>query len=195
MAAQDARDREQLAEYRALVVKAVVSGVLGALTMALSSLPWLLLAMTAFVMVWAGREFYTNGLRALVHGVPNMNSLIAVGTGAAFLYSLVATAWPAVFTRAGVAAEVYYEAVVIIIALVLAGRALEATGPPSDGGRPARARLAAADDRHARWTGRASARWRSKRSRAETCCSSGLVSTFPLTARSWTGPRAWTSRC
>ncbi len=55
-----------------------------------------------------------------------MNSLIALGTGAAFLYSLVATAWPVVFTSAGVGADVYYEAVVIIIALVLAGRALEA---------------------------------------------------------------------
>ncbi|HEY6361947.1 MAG TPA: heavy metal translocating P-type ATPase [Vicinamibacterales bacterium] len=126
VAAQGARDREQLAEYRALVVKAVVSGVLGAMTMALSSLPWILLAITAFVMVWAGRELYANGFRALVHRVPNMNSLIAIGTGAAFLSSLVATARPAVFTGAGVAAEVYYEAVVIIIALVLAGRALEA---------------------------------------------------------------------
>jgi Cu+-exporting ATPase len=99
VAAQAARDREQHAEYRAVVVKAAISGILGVLTMTLSSRPWLLLAITAFVMVWAGREFYTNGLRALVHGVPNMNSLIAVGTGAAFLYSLVVTflrapVWP-----------------------------------------------------------------------------------------------------
>jgi Cu+-exporting ATPase len=126
VAAQEARDREHLAEYRAVVVKAVVSGIAGALTMTLSSLPWVLLTITAFVLVWAGREFYTNGFRALAHRVPNMNSLIAVGTGAAFLYSLVATVWPEVFTRGGVAPEVYYEAVVIIIALVLTGRALEA---------------------------------------------------------------------
>ena len=89
-------------------------------------LMWALLALTLFVMLWAGRQFYVNGVRALVHRVPDMNSLVAVGTGAAFLYSAVATAWPALFTSAGVAPDVYYEAVIIIIALVLAGRALEA---------------------------------------------------------------------
>ena len=126
VAAQEARDREHDAEYRSLVLKAVVAGALGVATMMLTSLPWALLAITAFVMAWAGRDFYTTGVRGLLHRAPNMNSLIAVGTGAAFLYSLVATAWPTVFTRAGVPADVYYEAVVVIIALVLAGRALEA---------------------------------------------------------------------
>ena len=126
VAAEEARDRAEAAEYRSLAVKAVVAGALGLLTMAFGSAPWLLLGITAFVMAWAGRGFYTNGISALIHGAPNMNSLIAVGTGAAFLYSLVATVWPFVFIRAGVRADVYYEAVVIIIALVLAGRALEA---------------------------------------------------------------------
>ena len=126
VAAQEARDREHAAEYRSLVRKAAVAGALGLVTMTLMSLPWVLLGITAFVMAWAGRGFYSAGFRGLLHGAPNMNSLIAVGTGAAFLYSLVATAWPSVFTRAGVPADVYYDAVVIIIALVLAGRALEA---------------------------------------------------------------------
>jgi Cu+-exporting ATPase len=89
-------------------------------------LPWMLLALTVLVMVWAGARFYANGFRALRHGAPDMNSLVAVGTSAAFAYSLVATVWPAVFTAAGVMPDVYYEAVIIIIALVLAGRALEA---------------------------------------------------------------------
>ncbi len=89
-------------------------------------LTWMLLALTVFVMTWAGRQFYTNGMRALVHRVPDMNSLVAVGTGAAFLYSLVATVWPGLFTAAGMAPDVYYEAVIIILALVLLGRTLEA---------------------------------------------------------------------
>ncbi len=55
-----------------------------------------------------------------------MNTLVALGTGAAFLYSLVATVAPSLFTRHGVAPDVYYEAVVIIIALVLTGNAFEA---------------------------------------------------------------------
>jgi len=55
-----------------------------------------------------------------------MNTLIAVGTGAAFLYSVVATAVPGFFTSRGLAPDVYYEAVVIIIALILTGNAFEA---------------------------------------------------------------------
>src|SRR5207247_2869131 len=51
---------------------------------------------------------------------------IAVGTGAAFVYSVVATAVPGMFTRAGLPADVYYEAVAAIIALILLGRLLEA---------------------------------------------------------------------
>ncbi len=89
-------------------------------------LPWILLALTVFVMAWAGRRFYVSGFRAFRHGVPDMNSLVAVGTGAAFVYSLVATLWPGIFTAAGVMPDLYYEAVIIIIALVLVGRALEA---------------------------------------------------------------------
>jgi Cu+-exporting ATPase len=89
-------------------------------------LTWILLLMTAFVMVWAGGRFYVSGVKALWHRTPDMNSLVAVGTGAAFLYSVAATFAPALFVSAGVVPDVYYEAVMIIIALVLAGRALEA---------------------------------------------------------------------
>ena len=90
------------------------------------ALTWLLLAMTGFVMVWAGGRFYVSGVKALWHRAPDMNSLVAVGTGAAFLYSVAATLAPALFVAAGVIPDVYYEAVMIIIALVLAGRTLEA---------------------------------------------------------------------
>jgi Cu+-exporting ATPase len=89
-------------------------------------LTWALLVMTAFVMVWAGSRFYVQGARALLHFAPDMNSLVAVGTGAAFAYSLVATVRPSLFVSAGVMPDVYYEAVMIIVSLVLAGRALEA---------------------------------------------------------------------
>ncbi|MGE0447165.1 MAG: heavy metal translocating P-type ATPase [Vicinamibacterales bacterium] len=131
--AQQALDAAQAAEYRSVKRRAQVAGVLGAVSMVLSMWPpagegarWLLLAISLFVMLWAGRRFYTDGLRALVHRVPDMNSLVAVGTGAAFLYSPAATVAPGVFRRGGVAADVYFEAVVIIIAFILAGRTLEA---------------------------------------------------------------------
>jgi Cu+-exporting ATPase len=89
-------------------------------------LSWLLLALTLGVMAWAGRHFYTRAWKSLLHRTADMNTLVAVGTGAAFFYSLVATVSPGTFTRHGLAPDVYYEAVVIIIALILTGNALEA---------------------------------------------------------------------
>jgi Cu+-exporting ATPase len=91
-----------------------------------SVLSWALLVVTLGVMAWAGRHFYTRAWSALRHRSADMNTLVAVGTGAAFLYSLLATVMPDFFLRRGVAPDVYYEAVIIIIALVLTGNAFEA---------------------------------------------------------------------
>ncbi|MCC7031879.1 MAG: copper-translocating P-type ATPase [Acidobacteria bacterium] len=89
-------------------------------------LGWLLLGITAFVMGWAGRHFYTRAWTALSHGSADMNVLVAVGTGAAFLYSVTATLAPRLFTASGASPDVYYEAVVFILSLLLLGHALEA---------------------------------------------------------------------
>ena len=89
-------------------------------------LSWSLLVTTLFVMSWAGRHFYTRAWAAFRHHSADMNTLVAVGTGAAFLYSVVATVAPQVFTSRGLLPDVYYEAVIIIIAFILAGNALEA---------------------------------------------------------------------
>lgn len=102
-----------------------------------AALPWLyalapqvltyaLLAATVLVMTWAGRHFYTRAWSSLTHGTADMSTLIAVGTGAAFLYSLAATLTPQWFVTDGARPDVYYEAVIIIIALVLLGNAMEA---------------------------------------------------------------------
>jgi Cu+-exporting ATPase len=85
-----------------------------------------LLALTVGVMAWAGRHFYTRAWAAFRHHSADMNTLVAVGTGAAFLYSVVATAAPGLFLSRGLNPDVYYEAVVFIIALILMGNALEA---------------------------------------------------------------------
>lgn len=89
-------------------------------------LSYTLLGLTVVVMAWAGRQFYVSGLASIRHAAFNMNTLIAVGTGAAFLYSLVATVAPAALLRHGAAPDVYYEAVIIIIAFLLVGKTLEA---------------------------------------------------------------------
>ena len=85
-----------------------------------------LLALTAGVMAWAGRHFYTRAWAAFRHHSADMNTLVAVGTGAAFLYSVAATVAPGFFLSRGLNPDVYYEAVVFIIALILMGNALEA---------------------------------------------------------------------
>jgi Cu+-exporting ATPase len=87
---------------------------------------WTLLVATAAVMAWAGRGFYVRAWINARHGSADMNTLVAVGTGAAFLYSTAVTLAPEVFIAAGVAPDVYFEAALFIIALVLMGRALEA---------------------------------------------------------------------
>jgi Cu+-exporting ATPase len=84
-----------------------------------------LAALTLPVMLWSGQQFYRGTWSGFKHRTADMNTLIGVGTGAAFLYSLLATLVPGVFTRAGLAADVYYEAVAAIIALILLGRLLE----------------------------------------------------------------------
>ncbi|HET8633796.1 MAG TPA: heavy metal translocating P-type ATPase [Gemmatimonadales bacterium] len=85
-----------------------------------------LLVFTLGTMLWAGRHFYVGAWNSFRHHSADMNTLIAVGTGAAFVYSLVATFAPGIFTSHGLAPDVYYEAVIIIIALILVGNALEA---------------------------------------------------------------------
>ncbi len=78
------------------------------------------------VVAWSGQQFYKGTWSGLKHRTADMNTLIGVGTGAAYLYSLVATFAPDVFAAAGLPADVYYEAVCGIIALILLGRLLEA---------------------------------------------------------------------
>ncbi|HKK94138.1 MAG TPA: heavy metal translocating P-type ATPase [Longimicrobiales bacterium] len=85
-----------------------------------------LLLLTVAVMGWAGRHFYTRAWTAAKHGTSDMNTLVALGTGAAFLYSVVATFAPDIFVSRGVSPDVYYEAVLFIIALILVGNAFEA---------------------------------------------------------------------
>ena len=86
---------------------------------------WLIqFALTTVVLAGPGRSFYRIGVPALAKGAPDMNSLVALGTGAAYLYSAVATFLPAVLPE-GVRA-VYFEAAAVIVVLILLGRWLEA---------------------------------------------------------------------
>jgi Cu+-exporting ATPase len=90
--------------------------------------PWLQLALATPVVFWAGWPFFERGFRSLVTGHLNMFTLIAIGTGAAFLYSLVAVLFPALIPhqfRHDGGVPVYFEAAAVIITLVLLGQLLE----------------------------------------------------------------------
>jgi Cu+-exporting ATPase len=94
---------------------------------------WVELLFTTPVVVYCGAQFYRGAWAAFRHRAADMNTLIAIGTGAAYVYSVVATIWPTAFATpmtmdsgAGTpTAPVYFEAAGVIIALVLLGRMLE----------------------------------------------------------------------
>ncbi|HEX9390976.1 MAG TPA: copper-translocating P-type ATPase [Usitatibacteraceae bacterium] len=89
---------------------------------------WLELALATPVVLWAGWPFFVRGLRSVLTRSPNMWTLIGLGTGAAYLYSIVAALAPQVFPANFVAmgrVQVYFEAAAVIISLTLLGQILE----------------------------------------------------------------------
>ncbi len=132
--------RESLALRNRLVVAAAgaVLLFLGAFNgfpwvaawMELAFYPFLLWAVATPVLFWAGAPFYRSGLTALRHGSANMHTLIAVGTGTAYGYSvavvLLEALAPSVLTNAGIDGKIFFETSAVIITLVLLGRFLEA---------------------------------------------------------------------
>lgn len=86
---------------------------------------WLLLILSVPVMVWGGREFFVNSWKQLRHGRTTMDTLVALSTGIAFVFSAFNTVYPEYFSSRGLEPHVYYESAVIIITLILLGRFLE----------------------------------------------------------------------
>ena len=142
------------AEAKRLLTKTIVGAVLSlpVLVIAMSHgkiaalnvpwINWLQLALTTPVMFWCGWQFFRSAWKGLRHVSANMDTLVAMGTGAAYLYSLAATIWPGFFAGVGGGAAqgahageamsgmtmvpVYYEAAAVIIVLILLGKYFEA---------------------------------------------------------------------
>ncbi len=138
-AEEDAREEQRLREARELRSRFIVAAVLtapvlvGSMGMDLHAPgigwlanPWLQLVLTTPVLFWAGARFYRGAWAALRHRAADMNTLIAIGTGSAYVYSLAATAAPGLFLRAGLMPHAYYETAGVIVTLILLGRTLEA---------------------------------------------------------------------
>ncbi|MBU1907029.1 heavy metal translocating P-type ATPase [Patescibacteria group bacterium] len=122
------------AEIKALRNKFVFGAVISVIVLVLTMVPILpreisfplMLVLTTPVLFWAGGQFYKSALVSARRFRANMDTLIAVGTGAAFLYSLVATLFPQFFLSAGQEVAVYYDTAAIIVTLILLGKFLEA---------------------------------------------------------------------
>ena len=130
----EALQAEREAHYRETRRDLILAAVLSLPVVVLSMTPGLsftglhlvLLALTTPVVLWAGRSFFTGAGQALRHGGANMNTLVGLGVGSAYAYSVAATLFPGVFESAGREAHVYFEAAAVIVTFVLAGRFLEA---------------------------------------------------------------------
>jgi len=138
-AALDAEQAARLAAYDALRRKVVIGAVLSVVvflgTMQHHWFPFLpdwmnngyfLWALTTPVQFWVGGRFYRGAWAALRHRAADMNTLIAMGTSAAYFYSVLVVLFPQLFEAQGLTAAVYFDSAAIIITLVLLGRLLEA---------------------------------------------------------------------
>ncbi|MHC5613617.1 MAG: heavy metal translocating P-type ATPase [Nostoc sp.] len=137
----DAEIASRQALQRKLSLKVVVGGVisiflfLGSLPMmtglnlplipSFLQNPWVQLVLTTPVVFWCGGSFYRNGWKSLKRHTATMDTLIALGTSAAYLYSLFVTVFPNFFIAQGLTPHVYYEVAAIVITLILLGRLLE----------------------------------------------------------------------
>lgn len=137
----DAEKEGRVAEKRDLYLKLLVGGVISMLLMVgampammglrlpsvLSwlTLPWVQLILATPVQFWCGKTFYQNALKALKRHAASMDTLIALGTSAAYFYSIFVTIFPGFFTAQNLTAETYYDTAAIVITLILLGRLFE----------------------------------------------------------------------
>ncbi|MBV9389545.1 MAG: copper-translocating P-type ATPase [Chroococcidiopsidaceae cyanobacterium CP_BM_ER_R8_30] len=137
----DAERHYRAAENRELYLKVLVGGIfsvllvvgglpamMGVRTPSLISWlshPWVQLVLATPVQFWCGKSFYLNGWKALKRHAATMDTLIALGTSAAYFYSIFVTVFPGFFTEQHLTAETYYESAAIVITLILLGRLFE----------------------------------------------------------------------
>ena len=148
MAGDDAAETTQRAETRLLRRKVTIGAILSAFIVlgAMSAMlklplqihgldnPWVQFVLATPVLFWCGGTFFKNAWNAFKHHAATMDTLVAIGTGAAYLYSFVVTLVPGFFMAQGLMPEVYYEAAAVVITLILLGRLFEqrARGQTSD---------------------------------------------------------------
>ena len=132
---------EDITENQQLRRKVIIGGIISAI-LVIGSIPmmtglniplipmwlhnfWLQLVLATPIQFWCGRQFYINAWKAFKQHSATMDTLIALGTSVAYFYSLFITIFPSFLLRQGLTPQVYYEAAVVVITLILLGRLLE----------------------------------------------------------------------
>ena len=135
---EDTEKAEKLKELKSLRNKVVVSLIIGVLIFwggfpgLMNYAPkflksfWLQLIFATIVQFWPGLEFYKATIPALRHRTANMDTLVAIGTTAAYAYSIVVTIFPQVIQNLGVEPAPYFDVATVVIGLILLGRYFEA---------------------------------------------------------------------
>jgi P-type Cu2+ transporter len=98
------------------------------LAMAIHDLPFsnlIMLFLTLPVLAWFGREFFIHAYKRAIHLSANMDTLVAIGTGSAFIFSTFNTLFPSYLEKQGLEPHVYFEAAAVIVSLILLGRYFE----------------------------------------------------------------------
>jgi Cu+-exporting ATPase len=134
-------DAKHTTENQEIRLKVIVAGIISAI-LVIGSIPamtglnipfipmwlhnfWLQLVLATPIQFWCGWQFYINAWKAFKQHTATMDTLIALGTSVAYFYSLFITIYPNFLIRQGLTPQVYYEAAVVIITLILLGRLLE----------------------------------------------------------------------
>lgn len=126
------QEQIQADRYREIKIHTIWSSVLalpvfiiGMFFMDWSYAPWISMVLTAPVLFWFGREFFVNAFKQARHGKANMDTLVALSTGIAFIFSVFNTVYPEFWHARGLHPHVYYEAASVIIAFISLGKLLE----------------------------------------------------------------------
>ena len=130
--AKDELENLQQKNYKSLRQRTYISialsiplVVIGMFFMNIPYANYIMWAIATPVVLWMGRNFFINAWRQIIHRSANMDTLVALSTGIAYLFSVFNTLFPEFWHRRGLHAHVYFEAAGVVIALVLLGRLLE----------------------------------------------------------------------
>ena len=128
----NAQEEAQQKHYKSLKAKTIWASVLafpvvviGMFFMDMPYANWIMLALTTPVLFWFGRSFFVNAAKQAKYGKANMDTLVALSTGIAFIFSTFNTIYPSFLHSRGLHPHVYFEAAAVIVAFILLGKLLE----------------------------------------------------------------------